>query len=322
MKVLSLYCGAGGIDEGLKQAGIKTTIAIDAWKDACVTIKENHPDCEVINGKVSDYIESLNSADIVVGGPPCPPFSKANINRSMDICEVNNFWSVVMKTNPKYYLMENVTDIVKVLKRRNFLLNAADYGVPQTRQRRFYTNLPEPKPTHSKNPSNDLFGNNLKKWVSVREALNLKDGYMQDRKITFGSDEYREYSIDKPSNTIHTDSRQWYISSYGHKKQNRDCITRSIDEPSDTVVVANGMRITDFEIKSQKKIKHRKEIKGFERKLENKELAILQGFPTTYKFIGSISSVKRQIGNAVPPPMITAVFKQIFEKENNLVITN
>lgn len=316
MNCISLYCGAGGIDEGLKQAGIKTTIAIDAWKDACVTFKENHPDCEVINGKVSDYISSLSKAYIVVGGPPCPEFSKANINRTMDLCEVNNFWSIVEQTKPEYYLMENVTDIVKVLKRRNFLLNAADYGVPQTRQRRFYTNLPEPKPTHSKNPSNDLFGNSLKKWVSVREALNLKDGFMQDRKTVFGEyGTFREYSIENPSNTIVTDSRQWYISSFGHSKQNRDKITRSIDEPSDTVVVANGLRITDYEIKSQKKIKHRKQVSGFERKLENEELAILQGFNQSYKFIGSKSSIKRQIGNAVPPPMIKAVFSQIMNKE-------
>ena len=58
MKVLSLYCGAGGIDEGLKQAGIKTTLAIDVWKDACETMKLNHQDTEILCDKVSNIKSS------------------------------------------------------------------------------------------------------------------------------------------------------------------------------------------------------------------------------------------------------------------------
>ena len=64
MKVLSLYCGAGGVDQGLKQAGIKTTLAIDYVEDCCKTMKLNH-DCEVICAKVSDYKDSLGDFDIV-----------------------------------------------------------------------------------------------------------------------------------------------------------------------------------------------------------------------------------------------------------------
>jgi len=91
MKILSLYSGGGGIDEGLKQAEIKTDIAIDYNYDACRTLKMNHPDTEVICGRVGDYVESLPKASIVVGGPPCPEFSRANIGRTFNMCEINNF---------------------------------------------------------------------------------------------------------------------------------------------------------------------------------------------------------------------------------------
>ena len=310
MKVLSLYCGAGGLDEGLKQAGIKTTLAVDFVKDCIETIKLNH-ECETICSKVEDIESTLGYFDAIVGGPPCQPFSRANTERSLNPCEVNRFWSIVDKVKPKYFLMENVQDVIKVCNRKNFLVNCADYGVPQTRIRRIFTNLPLPKQTHSKIESHSLFGDAVKKWVSVRQALGL-DGLIEDRKTVFGDyGTFRQYDTERPSNTIVTDSRQWYVSSYGYSKQNRDKITRSIDEPSDTIVCANDMRITDYEIKSQKKIKNRLQVNGFERKLTNEELALLQGFPRDYKFFGSKSSIKKQIGNAVPAAIPKAFFEQI-----------
>jgi len=309
MKVLSLYCGAGGIDEGLKQAGIKTTLAIDCEKDCIETMKLNH-DCETIVGKVEDYIESFNDFDIIVGGPPCPEFSRAKTNRSLDPKEINIFWFTVDKLEPKYHLMENVQDVIKVCNRKNYLVNCADYGIPQTRIRRIFTNLPEAIKTHSKTPSYTLDGSNLKKWVSVKEALNLY-GILQDRKTVFGEAGFREYDMNKPSNTIVSDARQWYVSNCGHSKQNRDKITRSVYEPSDTIICRDDLRITDYEIYSQKKIKYRKEVNGFARKLTNEELAILQGFPKDYEFYGNKSSVRKQIGNALPPGVIKVFFEQI-----------
>lgn len=319
MRVLSLYCGAGEIDEGLKDSGILTTTAIDFNKDACESFKLNHPQTEVICGKVGDYKESFSNYDIVVGGPPCPEFSRANSGRTFDTCEVNNFWEIVQNNNPKYHLMENVQDVIKVLKKPNHLINCADYGTPQTRTRRFYTNLPLPKPTHSKTPTSDLLGGSLKKWVSVKDALGL-EGIIEDRKTTFGekynkdNGKFRQYSTDRPSNTIVTDSRQWYISPTGFKEKNKREISRKIEEPSMTIVNANEYVLTDHKVMSQKYIAYRKTentAKIHERKLTNEELAILQGFPSSYRFYGSKSSVKEQIGNACPRQPIAAIFSQI-----------
>jgi DNA (cytosine-5)-methyltransferase 1 len=298
----------------LKQAGILTTTAIDHNKDACETFKLNHPQAEVICGKVVDYKFSLSNYDIIVGGPPCPEFSRAKSGRTYDTCEVNNFWDIIDSlVKPKYHLMENVPDIIKVLKRPNYLINCADYGTPQTRERRFYTNIPMPKQTHSKTPSLDLHGNQIEKWVSVKDALGL-DGTIEDRKITFGEEVYRKYSTNRPSITLHTDSRQWYISPKGFPQKNQKQISRKIEEPSMTILNAGEFVLTTERVMSTKYIKNRKKNDNLdERKLTNSELAILQGFPKDYVFHGSKNSVKVQIGNACPCQPIKAIFSQIME---------
>lgn len=353
MKVLSLYCGAGGIDEGLRQAGIKTTLAIDHEQDCCKTIKLNHPDTETICGKVSDYIGSLKGFDVIVGGPPCPEFSRANSNRSFNMCEINNFWQVIENNKPLYFLMENVQDSKKKLYKTSYLIDAADYGVPQNRLRRFFTNLPLPPSTHSEKIISNFYGNTLKKWVSVREALNLSDGFLEDRKNTFGENEFRKYPVDRPSHTIDANcGRDYFISVDGYQKCNQIEKTRPIDQPSQTVLASRDLKLSDHKIYSTKyltdKARHEHQesflqnrtlpvwkkknhlapiskpsstiltdasdngiwLNG-ERKLTNDELQILQGFPKDYKFFGNKGSVRRQIGNAVPPAIIKAFFSQI-----------
>lgn len=338
MKVLSLYCGGGGVDEGLKQAGIETTLAIDNWKPAIETMKANH-DCETILSDVKDVKDSLDKFDIIVGGPPCPEFSNAKIDKTFDPTEVNFFLEILDKLQPKYHLMENVPGVIKVCKRRNFLINCANYGTPQTRTRRFYTNLLEPKRTHAKIPTNTLFESPMKKWVSVKDVLNV-DGILEDRKTTFGEG-FREYDINKPSFTLVTDSRI-FISPTGFNEANEKLISRTIDEPVQTIVCANEYKFTDKPIYSQKYIKFRnpemykkhppKELNkpsGTIRssfagdvsdflvdginavKLQNKHIALLQGFPKDYKFIGNKTDIRKLIGNAVPPQPIKALFSGI-----------
>jgi DNA (cytosine-5)-methyltransferase 1 len=308
MKVLSLYSGGGGIDLGIKLAGFKTALAVDSDKDCCKTMKLNH-DCETIHGKVGDYKSTFGKVDVIVGGPPCPEFSNAKIHRTYNPTEVNIFWEVVDRLKPKYYLMENVPGVIKVCKRRNFMLNAADYGTPQTRIRRFFTNLKQPKASHSKNPTERLFGDKIKKWISVRQALTLPQQkfFLQDRKTTFG-DGFRNYSPDNPCFTLLADCRAW-ISPTGFKKANIKKKSNSIDEPSMTIVCANEYQITDKPVYSEKYIKYKNDFK-VEHKLTNDDCAILQGFPTDYKFVGNKTSVRRQIGNAVPAQPIKAIFEQ------------
>jgi len=312
MKCVSLYSGADNLGDGVIQAGHDIILCVEKDKDCCETIHLNHPDIEVINGTVSEHLESLPRADCVIGGPPCPEFSPAKHNKTFDLCEVNNFNRATEICKATHHFMENVPLMTKVYKERNFLINAADYGVPQTRERRIFTDLELPKRTHGEFPSESLFGEPVKKWISIKDALGL-DGYVEDRKTKyFGEPEFRKYPTNEPSHTLITDSREWYISNSGHNTRNREYITRSIDEPADTITIASTMQLTTYQIKSRKKIRNRNQtLKGEARPLVNEELATLQGFRPDFKFYGGITSVKAQIGNALPSVVSRAFFQLV-----------
>jgi site-specific DNA-cytosine methylase len=99
-----------------------------------------------------------------------------------------------------------------------------------------------------------------------------------------------------------------YIFKAGNTHQNRKVRTKTVDGYCDTVTASDKMYLTNHEIVSEKY--------GFNFDVPKQELEIgqyaqLQGFPKTYKFCGSHSSKRKQIGNAVPPPLIKAFFSQI-----------
>ncbi len=357
MKVVSLYSGADNLGDGIFQAGHEVVLAVEynpikpsLGADACETIKLNHPDCEVINKPVSEIISTLPKCDALVGGPPCPDFSNAKSDKDVEagMCEVRNFIKAIDITKCKYHFMENVSGLYRHYKGRNFLINCADYGVPQTRERRIFTNLSLPQYTHAEFPSDTLFGKPLQKWINIKDALGL-DGIIEDRKTIFGEKykkedgKFRQYSTDKPSNTVVIDSRQWvvlnktipkwkdkiilddinkssrtiicdksdnglwFVSPTGFDNKNQKQISRGIDEPMMTIVNANGYEFTDKPKMSSKYKQFQNDYK-IERKLTNEELAILQGFRKDFKFYGSKTSVRIQIGNALPAAISKAFF--------------
>lgn len=299
MNCVSLYSGADNLGDGFIQAGHEIILCVEKDDDCCKTIKLNHPDIEVINGLVSEVLSTLPKVDCVIGGPPCPEFSRANMARTFNLCEVNNFRKAIEITKAKHHFMENVQDLFKVHKERNFLVNCADYGVPQIRIRRIFTDLPLPKPTHTNYVTEDLFGNKLMPWVTVREALNL-DGYLVDCKYQHYQRKSGVNSTNIPSKTIDTQSRELFMEDrktvfgdYPNKENGNEFRKYSIDRPSHTLVVDA-----------------REFFNG--RPLTNEELAILQGFRKDFKFYGSKSSVKKQIGNALPAVISKSFSKSIF----------
>lgn len=308
MKIISLYSGGGGIDLGSEQSGHQTVIAIDYEKAECETLKHNFPDTEVIHGQVKDYLKSLPKCDAVVGGPPCPEFSRANPNRSFDMCEVNNFWDAVEITKAKHYFMENVQDVRKKLIKKNYLIDVADYGLPQNRLRRIFTDLELPRSTHAENPQTNLFGENLKPWISIRNALKIEGLFIEDRKTVFGEypnekngNSFRKYSIDKPSITIVADERLWLVEDL--KKKNPVIFDKHkpqhIDGPASTIATKDR---TSTEMITDGK---------YARKLRLDEIKILQGFPPEYIFKGNKGEQRRQIGNALPPQISKLFFQGI-----------
>jgi len=170
---VSLFTGAGGFDLGMEQAGIDVRVMVEKDEQACDTLKLNMPDffCEhtkpeIINEDIYEVsteqiLEAagvkMGGVTVVFGGPPCQGFSHANPNRNPDD-ERNELYQemvrVVHEAKPVYFAMENVKGLAsmadgEVIKNvcKEFqqcgydvtwdVLDAADYGVPQHRERVF-----------------------------------------------------------------------------------------------------------------------------------------------------------------------------------------
>lgn len=301
MKVVSLFSGAGGLDLGFKMAGHKIVWANDIFQDAVETYRTNlgkHIVCDDISNIDSSEIPDC---DIVIGGFPCQGFSVANTKRSVDDKRnilYHQLVRVVEAKKPNFFVAENVKGILNLGKGtiielilKDFrkigytvhvdVLNAADYGVPQLRQRVFIVGVRNdinfrfnyPNPTHSKDGVDGL-----RKWVTVGEAFEgLPD---PDEPNDILNHEYSKYKLR-------------FNGYLGHR-------VIDPDKPAPTVT-ARG------DDKGGVVVLHHPSNK---RRMSCRELAIVQSFPIDYKFLGPRSSIYRQIGNAVPPLLSYAVAKQ------------
>ena len=194
MRVVSLFSGAGGLDLGFKMAGHTVVWANDLYEDAVKTYAHNIGDHIVCEDITKVPTSAIPDCDIVIGGFPCQGFSVANIKRHEDDAR-NELYKqlirVIREKKPKFFVAENVKGILSLGKGKIIemiisdfenlgynvqkrVLNAADYGVPQTRQRVIIVGVRKdldftyhyPVPTHNQNGENGL-----KQWVSVDEAL-------------------------------------------------------------------------------------------------------------------------------------------------------
>ncbi len=160
LTTLDLFCGAGGLAEGFRMAGFRTLGGTDIDPDAVATFALNFPDAAAICGDIRKpairerVVELAGHADIVVGGPPCQAFSQVR-NHSRLIEDPRNslyreFVRVLGITTPRAFVMENVTGMDQMGVReqiaedlalngeyivRSQVVDAADFGVPQTRKR-------------------------------------------------------------------------------------------------------------------------------------------------------------------------------------------
>lgn len=163
--VLDLFCGAGGFSVGFERAGYDVIAGVDVDETAIRTYDENH-DSRAIQQDLTEFTPTQFAAtydihpsdvDVVIGGPPCQGFSRANIDRSLDDERCNLvfvFAEYVDYYDPDVLLMENVKGIQTGEREELFdrlldnfrdsgytvgwrVFNAADYGVPQTRERVF-----------------------------------------------------------------------------------------------------------------------------------------------------------------------------------------
>jgi DNA (cytosine-5)-methyltransferase 1 len=161
-----MFCGAGGISEGFQQAGHRIVGASEIDPDAAATFALNFPGAEIVCEDIrkpearEHVVDMARHADIIVGGPPCQAFSQVR-NHSRLIDDPRNslyreFVRVVGDARPRAFLMENVTGIDQMGAREQIrgdlslegeyvvraqVVDAADFGVPQTRKRLLFLGL-------------------------------------------------------------------------------------------------------------------------------------------------------------------------------------
>jgi len=196
--VIDLFCGAGGLSEGLRQAGFDSRVGVDFDKNAIATYKLNHPGAEVICGDVADVtgaqlmdLAGDRDIDLIAGGPSCQGFSTHGKRIQDDPRNFlfKHFVRLVDEVRPKMFLMENVRGMLTYSKgvfRRQIeeafaeigyktaftTVCAADFGVPQLRHRVLFVGtrldgveLAFPRPTHGDGEPG------LKPYVTVEEAI-------------------------------------------------------------------------------------------------------------------------------------------------------
>lgn len=197
MTVIDLFCGAGGLSEGFRQAGFHVLAGQDYDDQAGATFAATHPEATFIGGPIQDVTpqQLLKAAgkkkgeiDVIVGGPPCQGYSVYNHQRGERDPRAGLFREylrIVKGIQPRWLVMENVTGITSIagggIVREIFdgmqslgyrvdmkVLRAEEYGVPQERRRVFFiatrSDAPIlfPEPTH---------GPNLLPFVTVWDAI-------------------------------------------------------------------------------------------------------------------------------------------------------
>lgn len=341
-KVISLFAGAGGMDIGIENAGFQIVAASELDSHAANTYRHNNPSVNLIEGDIDDpenfsAITRYSDIDLVVGGPPCQGFSVAGKMDKDDPRSklVFSYCSVVEKLQPKAFIMENVKSLgslakfqdvrEEIFRRMNKagyqvsmqILNAKDFGVPQSRERVFFIGtklgLPQIDISH--------FQKYRQEAISLREAIGhlgragtKLNPNVTKAKITLAGkpvlrkSPYAGMLFNGQGRPLNPDA--WSSTLPASMGGNR---TPIIDEDhlydnKESWVEAHHAKLLNGQAEAQYI-----EAPNRLRRLTIDEAAILQTFPNNYEFLGPQSRVFSQIGNAVPCKLAEVVGKAVFD---------
>ena len=326
------------MDVGAISAGCDIIAAAEIDLHACNTYRENHPKTVMIEGDINEHIDKFDAfkkVDLVIGGPPCQGFSVAG---KMDPADprsqlIFTFCDVVERLKPRAFIMENVKSLGSLSKfadvRKEFLrrmevagyqvtmniLNAKDFGVPQARERVFFTGV-----TSAYHPINEENYEIYKtESMSLRQAIahlgragSPTNPNVTKAKITLAG---------KP--VLRKSPYAGMLFNGQGRPLNPDAWSSTLP----ATMGGNRTPIVDEEHLYDNKPSwveehHRKLMSGVEkpeygnapsrlRRLTIDETAILQTFPLDYRFSGPQSRVFSQIGNAVPCKLAEVVTKAV-----------
>ncbi len=342
---VSLFTGAGGMDIGFENAGVKVVVANELVKEAAETYKTNHPSGMMINDDINNVIDEMveyAGVDFVFGGPPCQGFSVAGKMNPDDERSklIFTFLDVVEKVQPKAFIMENVKALgalekwepirKKYLERANemgyqcmpFILNATEYGVSQKRERVFFIGIKGGLDPFYEHNMLDMIERQKTQAPYIRELLQPlgragteKNPDTCTAKITFAThpimrkSPYAGMYFNGQGRPINIDgySNTLPASMGGNKTPFIDEEYLYGDADSDWVVNYHKGLVDGTIVPEFKDAPSRL------RRITVKEAAKIQTFPDDYIFCGNKGKVYTQIGNAVPCKLAEAVARAVIE---------
>jgi DNA (cytosine-5)-methyltransferase 1 len=331
LAAISLFSGAGGLDLGVERAGYRVLAALEYDADAAATLRANFPRTQVLERDIravetSELLEvaglGAGEADLLIGGPPCTPFSKSGnwleykrTGKDGNADLLDHYLRILSEAKPRTFLLENVFGLayrnhnafwlrrlLSAFRELGYqvdhkVLLAADYGVPQRRQRLFILGSKDgtpifPEPTHSGPHETRHWDDSLPRHMSTREAIGDlvdRDDLREPEEIADGT--FGHLLPDVPPG----DNYLYFTAKRGHPKPLFEWRSRywnfllklDPEQPSPTIQAQPGPWVGPFH--------------WHNRRLRIAEIKRLQTFPDDYEIVGTRRSAQVQIGNAVPP---------------------
>lgn len=342
IKAISMFSGAGGLDIGTQLAGVPVLTSLDIFEDSVKTMQQNaffrntkHEcgDITEIDGKHYSEVLKKENPDklIIVGGPPCQPFSKAGYwvtNEKRNSSEdprnmIIPYFRIIEDIRPDGFVLENVESIMHPTNREAvetifenierlgykcsvLKLNAAEYGIPQKRKRVFFlaskknisATLKQTHGSEKECKANPV----LLPYERVIDWIGKFDSteYFGDENLsTEGKWEDELTHVPFGKNYIALTERAGYPNPVfvAGKRYWLSLLKLHPFLPSWTIIASPGHWEGPFHWKN--------------RRLSIRELAAIQTFPDDYQFYGSVTSQHKQIGNAVPPLLGKKVVEEL-----------
>lgn len=348
IRVVDLFAGAGGLTAGFHQASPRFTsvAAVEMDLAAAASYEATFGEKIVFAGSIQDWLATAKmptDIDIIVGGPPCQGFSTLGKQDAEDVR--NTLWQhyaeAIVRLRPKYFVVENVAAFAASPQFQEFteltetgsleeyafehkILNAADFGAPQARRRAVIIGYRRdlefpgfPEPTHTVHRTvGDVFagvpnavdGPDLPSNRSVKFAGKTFAGPFVPRELHLGR-RYTDQSLKRfatiPEGGNRFDIPDELLSECWKKHTNGsgDVMGRlHSNKPSVTI------RTEFFKPEKGRYLHPDPRVM---RAITHYEAALLQGFPLDHQFVGSKTSIAKQIGNAVPIPLGMAIGSQL-----------
>ena len=327
----------------MRKAGFEIVLGVDNDERCATSHRQNFVGATFYLGSVSTFVDDLAKGsvgalagkpiDLLVGGPPCPPYSKSRfyrkdkpraLNDDVGWVTMNGYLDTLDLLRPRAFLLENVAGFAYKVHRdalEHFrtraealgyecvweILNAADYGVPQTRERFFLVGSREgtfkfPSPTHGK-AIPDASGA-LLPWMTAGEAISDLDTLENADDVGhFAGGQHHELLCAIPPG----DNYLFFTSKRGHPQPKFEWRSRywsfllklSPDMPSWTIQARRSNNMGPFHWRN--------------RILRIEEVKRLQTFPDDWELVGTVEQQWRQVGNAVPPLLAETLARALAE---------